>query len=365
MVTSLFVFAEETIEFKNTKTKYYEPKPTGVCFESSVDKYQLKERHSISWIMNYFELRPLFCKGCSVEMTQTLNQIKDIDFVEPGQILILPKKCDQFSWNDPTDYSVVRKDRVNDSIATEIMNRRNGNKSLEKEVDTETSLGPQHVNNPTSDPTEISHNEKTPTTSYFIMGVGTFIANNTEKDRQTETNTMTGLQPLIYGQFLWDLNTLGNLNFEIYGKQIVSTEYSFPMNYDFRVQYTPRLFIFDQVSLFITHSIIKTSYVGKNSIDEIVYTLSQNNIGMGLRYKMDSDEFNVILEKAYTAKTESSESSHESTDSYRFDIQYKYNLNTDWKISPAISYLKFKKSSSEYDYTGLEGRLSIERQFEF
>jgi len=108
----------------NSRTKYFHEKPDGVCFEGSDDKYKIKKKHSVSDLMNYFELRPLYCKNCSVETAQEINQLEDVDYIQPGQILIIPKKCTQFNWIDNFDYKKIREKRQNDSQAQEIMENR-------------------------------------------------------------------------------------------------------------------------------------------------------------------------------------------------------------------------------------------------
>lgn len=97
-------FAEPSPKYKNTYTHYRYKKPEGVCFETSNERYLIKKKHTVSDLMLFFKLRPLYCIDCSVEIAQNINKIPNVDFVLPGQILTIPKKCESFSWKDDYDY---------------------------------------------------------------------------------------------------------------------------------------------------------------------------------------------------------------------------------------------------------------------
>lgn len=120
------------------KTRFTQPKPDGVCFEGSTDRYRIKKKHTVSALMNYFELRPLYCKDCSVETAENVNKLEDVDYILPGQILVIPKKCDDFSWVDTYDYSQIQARRSKDAAATEIMNNRNRNRPQRDMASVET-----------------------------------------------------------------------------------------------------------------------------------------------------------------------------------------------------------------------------------
>lgn len=92
---------------QNTYTRYRYKTPEGVCFENSNDRYLIKKKHNISNLLLYFKLRPLYCINCSVETAQSINDLKNVDFVMPGQILTIPKKCTNFTWQDKYDYSKI------------------------------------------------------------------------------------------------------------------------------------------------------------------------------------------------------------------------------------------------------------------
>lgn len=99
--------ANPNLAKKNTYTQYRTKKPEGVCFESSNDRYLIKKKHTVSDLMVYFKLRPLYCIDCSIETAQNINNMPNVDYILPGQILTIPKKCDNFSWKDNYDYSKI------------------------------------------------------------------------------------------------------------------------------------------------------------------------------------------------------------------------------------------------------------------
>lgn len=107
---------------KNTYTRYKNKRPDGVCFEKSSDKYLIKKKHTVSNLLLYFKLSPLWCENCSVETTQSINELQDIDYVLPGQILIIPQKCANFSWNDKYNYGKLAE--YNDEDIQNILNKR-------------------------------------------------------------------------------------------------------------------------------------------------------------------------------------------------------------------------------------------------
>ncbi|MEQ1723286.1 MAG: hypothetical protein ABL930_08915 [Pseudobdellovibrio sp.] len=100
-------FANALTDSKNRLTRYKDKTPIGVCFETSLDKYLIKKKHTVSDLMSYFKLRPLFCEKCSVETAQTINSLEDVDTILPGQILIIPKKCANFSWQETFNYKKI------------------------------------------------------------------------------------------------------------------------------------------------------------------------------------------------------------------------------------------------------------------
>ncbi len=86
---------------QNTFTRYKGQPPAGVCFEKSEDTYTLKKNHTVSELMMFFSLKPLWCESCSLDTTQALNHFKNIDSIDAGSTVMIPKRCSSFSWVDP------------------------------------------------------------------------------------------------------------------------------------------------------------------------------------------------------------------------------------------------------------------------
>lgn len=81
------VFAQSS---KSTSAR----KPASVpCFEASQDRYRVKRTNNLSTILYNLDLRPLWCKTCSVPVGTRINSLANRDLIMPGQILVLPKKC--------------------------------------------------------------------------------------------------------------------------------------------------------------------------------------------------------------------------------------------------------------------------------
>jgi Protein of unknown function (DUF3187) len=146
---SLHSFAQLSNDVKNKHTRYVGKKPAGVCFENSVDRYRIKKKHTVSDLMNYFQLRPLWCPECSVDTAQSINNLKDVDTVLPGQILTIPQKCENFSWKDDFNYDAYLAQKNSDPEAQQIFERRN---TAQQKINTTEIKTQDHVqmNSPTA-----------------------------------------------------------------------------------------------------------------------------------------------------------------------------------------------------------------------
>ncbi|MEQ1724109.1 MAG: hypothetical protein ABL930_13115, partial [Pseudobdellovibrio sp.] len=107
---------------KNKTTRYIEKKPQGVCFETSVDRYRIKKQHTVSNLMNYFKLQPIWCESCSIDTAQSINKLVDVDTVKPGTILVIPRKCDDFNWIYKD--GKIKRLEAQDVEIKEILNKR-------------------------------------------------------------------------------------------------------------------------------------------------------------------------------------------------------------------------------------------------
>lgn len=181
-------------------TLYQVKTPPGVCFETSSDRYLIKKRHTISELMLYFRLSPLYCQKCSVETAQQINNIEDVDYVSPGQILIIPQKCANFSWKDNFDYE-KRLPKYSDADMTAILKKRGALPEDKKNlVISQMSVPPPAPEPPLRPPSPVSTVMKTQpavapkTESTIITTTPVPVAN-------TKTSVRRKIQKVAYHRF--------------------------------------------------------------------------------------------------------------------------------------------------------------------
>lgn len=209
------------------------------------------------------------------------------------------------------------------------------------------------------------------TSSNFIhsmnlyLGAGTFVANNNEKDRQVETTTFSGLQPLIQIKGIYSTDLFGSLSLDLFTKKIINDRFSFPINIDYRVQFVPKWNFTDAFRFAISHSLIKHSYVGKNSTVEVPYEISSNFIGAGIVFPRNDFWFELYFEKAYKGDSRSNEIAQDVSKGFRVDSELVYSFSDKWNVIPGLNYYKVDSDNNEYSFSVFETRLVIAHEFEF
>lgn len=196
--------------------------------------------------------------------------------------------------------------------------------------------------------------------SYEIyLGAGGFVAQDMEKDQATQTDTMTGLQPMVQLKGVYSHSAWGSLAVDILTKKIINADFSFPINTDFRFQYLPKFINLGPVNLAFSYSMLKHSYAGK-PLDEVKeYELTAQFAGVGLVLPRSSYWYEFYLEKSLSAKTESNEKNITLKNGWRFDSELIYPLGRKWRVIPGINYYMTENKSESYEMNVLELRTTV------
>lgn len=202
------------------------------------------------------------------------------------------------------------------------------------------------------------------TSSFEIYaGAGGFVARDVEADRSTSTTTMTGIQPMAQVKGIYSHSSIGSLAVDVLAKKIFNSEFSFPVNTDFRFQYIPKWINLGDINLAVSYSMLKHSYVGKPEEEEKEYELSANFVGVGFVWPKETYWFEVYLEKALASETESDDQTIKLNEGWRVDSELIYPLTRTLRLIPGINYYTTKNSSKEYQMTVLELRSTIAWEF--
>lgn len=199
----------------------------------------------------------------------------------------------------------------------------------------------------------------------LCLGIGTFTAFNNEVDRTVKTSTFSGIQPLFQFKGIYSLESVGSISADLLAKKIINDKFSFPINIDYRIQLVPKWNYNGSFKFALSHSLLRHSYIGKSSNMEIAYKLESSFIGAGLVIPADDFWFEFYIEKAYSGKAKSSESTKKVNSGIRFDSELIYSLTKKLKIIPGINYYQFKLPSERYQFSVYEARLVLAREFEF
>lgn len=199
----------------------------------------------------------------------------------------------------------------------------------------------------------------------LYVGAGGFITSDTENDRTVSTQTMTGLQPLIQIKAIYSHSGFGSVAADFLTKQIISDQFTFPMNFDYRAQYLPKWNISDSFKIALSHSVLQHSYIGKNTNSEIAYELKTNFIGAGFVIPSEDFWFELYVEKAYSGDTKSTERTQDASSGLRLDTELVYSFDNAWTVIPGINYYQLSDTKTDYKVSASEFRMTIAREFEF
>lgn len=199
----------------------------------------------------------------------------------------------------------------------------------------------------------------------IYTGIGTFVAYNKENDRGVSTSTFSGLQPLVQIKGIYSSSLFGSLSFDLLTKRLITSEFNFPINFDYRVQLLPKWNISENFLIAISHSFLKHSYVGKSSDLEVAYELKSNFVGLGIVLPRNNYWFELYVEKAYNGETKSNEQTQKAASGIRIDTEFVLPVSTNWRIIPGLNYYQLKDKETDYSFDVVEGRLVLAREFEF
>lgn len=233
------------------------------------------------------------------------------------------------------------------------------NLTTSKEEQTTAAPAIGEVKEVTEQPTTFSHSLN------LHPGIGGFVGSNKETDRSTTTSTFTGIQPVIQIKGIYSNERFGSLSFDLFAKKVFNNQFSFPVNLDGRLHFVPKWNFTDFFHFALSHSMIKHTYVGKSSSQEIPYELKSRFIGLGLVFPHDLYWFEIYLEKAYMGDTKSTELTQDVSKGWRMDSEIMYPVSTHWRILPGVNYYKVVSKQTEYSFSVFEARLILSREFEF
>lgn len=201
--------------------------------------------------------------------------------------------------------------------------------------------------------------DNTKSSHEIYLGAGGFIAQDMEKDNATETNTMTGLQPLVQLKGIYSHSAIGSMAVDVLAKKIMNADFSFPINTDVRLQYIPKFINLGPINLAFSYSMLKHSYAGK-PVDEVKeYELSAQFAGIGLVLPRGFYWYEIYLEKSLAARTVSNDKSITLSSGWRLDSELIYPWGPRWRIIPGINYYTTENPSKKYEMSVLELRTTI------
>lgn len=196
-----------------------------------------------------------------------------------------------------------------------------------------------------------------------FIGGGAFFANNSDVKDSVRTETQTGIQPMVQFKGIFSDHQWGDLSVDVLIKKIITSQFSFPINIDGRIQYLPFLFSETPVRLAVSHSILQHSYVGKLNSEDVAYDLKSRFVGIGIVVPRDRYWFEFYVEKAYQGEMESRQGSESrfASGGYRLDSELVYSVTPDWSLIPGINHYQLK--GSNYKLNVSEFRLVFAREF--
>lgn len=196
-------------------------------------------------------------------------------------------------------------------------------------------------------------------------GLGFFIASDKEINGNAKTDTFIGIQPMIQLKGIYSSSLFGSLAVDLLTKKIITNKFTFPINFDYRLQFVPKWNISDTFKMALSHSVLQHSYVGSNNQKEVAQELNSNFIGLGLVIPSEKYWFELYLEKAYTTKKKSLQSTQSIGSGFRLDTEVVYSIYEKWRLIPGFNYYKVEDKSTNYSLEVVEARLVFAREFEF
>lgn len=197
----------------------------------------------------------------------------------------------------------------------------------------------------------------------FYPAIGFFFAQDKETTSSFSTNTQTGLQPLIQVKAIYSNELYGSVSTDLLIKKIFTSQFNFPINFDYRIQLLPNVTQLSPFRVAISHSVIAHSYVGKQFNKDEQYKLTSNFIGIGFIYPMDDQWFELYFEKAYNGKIKGPRSKMNATEGFRIDSEYIFPVLDDINLIPGLNYYSLKQNNGSYKLDVYELRLTMAKEF--
>ena len=278
------------------------------------------------------------------------NKIKTLPEFE--QILIKEGLDQRISTNERPKLEVVQKKSLPE--VKEVKIKENDLKVVEAEVVIEEEQ--EEVHTPTS---ETIHSLN------LYPGIGMFVASDKVTNRGWKTDTFTGLQPMVQLKGIYSNNIIGSVAVDLLTKKIITDKFTFPINFDYRLQFLPKWNISDSVKLALSHSVIQHSYVGTDNNVDNAQELKSNFVGVGFVIPTDNFWFELYVEKAYTGEKKSLEKTQSISNGLRVDTELVYSIYEKWRLVPGINYYTVKDKTNDYSLDVVESRLVLAREFDF
>jgi len=319
--------------------------------------YQIKEGDQLGTILLSLGHKYLWSKDSKLDQFKKTSQVSLPNFIKKGTII-------KISDND----IIFKKNVALKNGQLKILRKIRTLKDYEEYLLEETPVAtdPGHNKELSIDITNINVPAKKAQKSIsFYAGLGTFITQDKVTDRQVISSTFSGIQPLVQLKGIYTSGERRVLALDLLAKKIISSQFSFPINYNFRLQAMPGWEIANVFQLGFTHSFLRQSYVGMNSLNEVSYELRSQFVGISVLHTQDSYWIELYIEKAYRGSTKSSEYTHEVSNGYRVETEISYPVSDKWKVIPGINYYTFESTSDDYSFYGLEARLVFSREFAF
>lgn len=330
--------------------------------------YKVEQKDQLGIIFLSLGHRRLWQKDGKVNQFKKSSSLKTVDKVRIGDILKIDEKDIIFKKN-----VTIEKDYIH--LKKKIKTMPEYKIALNAEGIDEQDLSEQELPKievvqasevPVSEaPVEEVEEVKSIHSFDLYPGIGGFVANDTEEDRSVKTETFTGLQPLVQLKGIYSSDLFGSLAIDLLTKKIFTDNFSFPINFDYRIQLLPKWNISDNFKLAVSVSSIQHSYVGKSNETEVAYKLTSNFVGVGMVIPTDKFWFEFYVEKAIDGETTSGVQTQNTSEGWRFDTELVYSLYDKWRLLPGINYYKIEDETTDYSLGVFETRLVFAREFEF
>jgi hypothetical protein len=317
--------------------------------------YKVEEGDQIGTVLLSLGHSQLWSKQGKVNHFKKQSKRK-VNRIFPGNTLkiseedILFKKNVTFLENDY--FRLIKKIKT----ASEYQDLLKEEESIVEQTPKEFPL--EVVGNDQKNPEEESK-EKSISSFNLYLGAGGFIASNHETNTGLSTKTFTGLQPLVQLKGIYSHSIVGSFSFDLLSKKIISSDYSFPINIDYRLQFLPKWNISESFKLALSHSVVRHSYVGKGLTKDVSYELRTNFLGIGFVWPQEEFWFEGYIEKAYYGETSSSLATIKDCEGIRLDTELVYPLYNNWKIIPGLNYYSVENDNQKYKLSVLETRVTF------